>query len=495
MKKTSIIVSVFNKEQFVRRCLDSIYRQMNNEVEVIVIDDGSTDMSRYIVDEYKPKGFRVYHQKNKGVGSARNAGLQKAKGEFITFLDADDAYCDGAIEKLLAYAKKNLPVIQYGQNRWMSEKRLQKTDIAPNKFFGIEKLPRRWQMVWNKLYRADIIKDIKFQEDLSFGEDTIFNIEVLMKTKELKHAPHILIDHFFDDENSLCRGQLTLEKLEDFIQALNELAKKQTDENVRDWIKKRIEAHKVSPLFRRFGYGRKEIGKYDIVYCLKETPKNEELRYSLRSVEENLKYRNVVFYGGCPVDLKPDRSVRIAQIEPTKWERVRNLLMNICNDEELTDDFWLFNDDFYILKPMSEDMKPQYNGTLYSHVIHIEARHNNRPTIYTQRLRHLIKTLEDNDLDCLNYAVHKPILYNKEKLKEVLTRFPDEPMIRALYGNYWKIGGEDKRDMKVQLKDYKHLDRVKEKWEFLSSSDSSFNNGNVGVFIRERFNQKSRFEK
>ena len=196
-------------------------------------------------------------------------------------------------------------------------------------------------MVWNKIYRADIIKGIKFQKDLSFGEDAIFNIEVLMKTKELKHAPHILIDHYFDDENSLCRGQLTLEKLEDFIQALNELAEKQTDKNVRDWIKKRIEAHKTSPLFRRFGYGRKEIGKYDIVYCLKEAWTNEELRYSLRSVEENFKYRMVVFYGGCPGKLTPDRHVRVIQSQPTKWERVRNMLYLICDDDELTEDFWL----------------------------------------------------------------------------------------------------------------------------------------------------------
>lgn len=495
MKKISIIVTVYNKEPFVRRCLDSIYRQMNNDIQVIVIDDGSTDKSKKIVDEYKEKGFEIYHTKNKGVSSARNFGLKKVKGEFITFLDADDAYREGAIDILLAFTEKNLPIIQFGQYRWIDEKNLQKIDKPISKFFSIEKLPRRWQMVWNKLYRADIIEDLNFCEGLSFGEDELFNIKALFRAKELKHAPQALIDHYFDDANSLCRGGLNRERLEEFIQALGNFTLVVPNEDYRKWIFELIKKHENSELFRRYGYGRKEMGKYDIVYCLKETPRNEELRYSLRSVEENLKYRNVVFYGGCPVDLEPDRSVRIAQTEPTKWERVRNLLMNICNDEELTDDFWLFNDDFYILKPMSEYMKPQYNGTLYSHVIHIEARHNNRPTIYTQRLRYLIKTLEDNDLDCLNYAVHKPILYNKEKLKEVLMRFPDEPMIRALYGNYWKIGGEDKRDMKVQLTDYKHLDRVKEKWEFLSSSDRSFNNGNVGVFIRERFNQKSRFEK
>ncbi len=350
-------------------------------------------------------------------------------------------------------------------------------------------------MVWNKLYRVDIVKDLKFNEKLKFGEDEIFNIEALFKVYEIKHAPQILINHYFDDKNSLCRGNLNLKIIEDFLCEMKKLADKQTDKNNRQWILDKIEIHKDSEVFRQLGYGRDNIGKYDIVYCLKETPKNEELRYSLRSVEENLKYRNVVFYGGCPVDLKPDRSVRIAQNEPTKWERVRNLLINICNDDKLTEDFWLFNDDFYILKPMPEDMPPQYNGTLYEHIIHVEGRHGNSPTIYTQRLRHLVNTLEKNDYDCLNYAVHKPILYNRKKLKEVLEKFPDEPMVRALYGNYWKIGGFNNRDMKIQLLDYPHIDRIRKNWDFLSTSDKSFNFGNIGEFIRERFKNKSRFEK
>ena len=202
----------------------------------------------------------------------------------------------------------------------------------------------------------------------------------------------------------------------------------------------------------------------------------------------------VVFFGGCPYDIKPDRFVKIAQVEPTKWQRVRNLLVNMCNDEELAKDFWLFNDDFFVMKPMPEDMAPQYNGILQDHIKKIEERHN-RQTPYTEQLRRLVKTLEYNGLDCLNYAIHKPIRYNKQKLKEVLDKFPDEPMVRSLYGNYWEIGGENSKDVKTISTDIDNLYETIKDWDFISTYDNSFRFGNIGEYLRNEFNEKTRFEK
>ena len=78
---------------------------------------------------------------------------------------------------------------------------------------------------------------------------------------------------------------------------------------------------------------------------------------------------------------------------------------------------------------------------------------------------------------------------------EVLNTFPDEPMIRALYGNYWGIGGVSKHDMKIELLDYNKMEVLKNDWEFVSTSDDSFKSGNVGAYLRLRFNNKSRFER
>ena len=490
----SIIIPVYNQKNFVCRCLESVKNQDLENVQVIVVDDGSNDGSEKIVDEYK-KDFEIYHLTHKGVSHARNHGLKKARGQFITFLDADDAYSSGAIAIMEKYTRHNLPIIQFGQFRAKCETSDVRMDRIRNQIYTLDKLPKRWTMVWNKIFRADVIEGLKFKETMQFGEDEIFVLEALLRVGELKHAPHPLVFHYFDDDNSLCRGGLSLKRLEGLIRALKALAKKQTDEKKKQVILDKIKTHEESPLFKRFGYGREANGHYDVVYCLKDTPTNEELRYSLRSVEENWQYRNVVFAGGCPNGLNPDYHMKAEQTAPTKWERVRGLLLKICDDENITEDFWLFNDDFFILKYIEcETMPPLYNGNLRNYIKKVEERHNNEITVYTKRLRHLVETLEEAGKGLNNYAVHKPMLFNRKKLKALLEKFPNEPMTRALYGNYYEIGGESQHDMKVQLIHFPKLEKVKYIWPFISTSDSSFKSGNVGRFLRERFNEPSRFE-
>lgn len=499
-KCVSVIVTVYNKKDFVKRCLDSIVNQTDKSAQIIVVDDGSNDGSEKICDYYEKVGFEVYHTKNKGVSAARNFGLKKAVGDYITFLDADDAYTENALEILSKYAEKGLPIVQYGQYRYKTETELVKKDNAPNAVFKIPTMPKRWAMVWNKLYKASLIKDnaIKFIEGMQFGEDEMFNIECLIVAGEIKHAPQSLVLHYFDDTKSLCRGQLSLNRLERLDDELNkkleQLVKDGASRTKIKWVKEIINRHRHSKVFQERGWERGLSGHYDVVYFLKNTPTNEELRYSLRSIVQNWQFRNVVFYGGCPNGIKPDRYVVDPQTAITKWQKVRNMLRRACDDEYLSEDFWLFNDDFFVLKPMPETMPPQYNGTIYQHIVHVEGRHGNAATDYTLRLRNLVKTLEKAGKPCLNYAVHKPMLINRKKMAEVLDLFPDEPMSRALYGNYWEIGGEDKRDMKVVLLNYSKMGKVENEWEFLSSQDSSFNCGEVGRFIKKKFNKPSRFE-
>lgn len=95
MSKLSIIIPVYNVEKYLSKCLNSILRQTYQDYEIILIDDGSSDSSGIICDWYADKDSRikVVHQPNKGVSCARNAGLELSKGEFITFIDADDELC------------------------------------------------------------------------------------------------------------------------------------------------------------------------------------------------------------------------------------------------------------------------------------------------------------------------------------------------------------------------------------------------------------------
>lgn len=98
----SVILPVYNVEKYLRECLDCILRQTYQDFEVLLIDDGSADSSGQICDEYaaKDKRFVVIHRKNAGVSSARNLGMQKAKGEYIAFIDSDDMISDDYLEKL-----------------------------------------------------------------------------------------------------------------------------------------------------------------------------------------------------------------------------------------------------------------------------------------------------------------------------------------------------------------------------------------------------------
>ena len=223
----------------------------------------------------------------------------------------------------------------------------------------------------------------------------------------------------------------------------------------------------------------------DIVYFVKDTKVNEELRYSLRSLK-NFPHNKVWFYGGCPEGLKPDRHIEIDQDKPTKWENIFEMFKLACLNDDITDDFWLFNDDFFIMKKIKK-MPNFYHGDLYKRVVTLEDKHNG-VTPYSQQLRYTLQELEGMGCETLNYALHVPMLINRVKGQE-LTKIINGPMIRCLYGNYFKIGGEDHSDFKIDSKTKEYKD-----WEYLSTNDKSFNFGRVGEQIREIFSDKCKYE-
>lgn len=226
----------------------------------------------------------------------------------------------------------------------------------------------------------------------------------------------------------------------------------------------------------------------DIVYFVKPDLVNNELRYSLRSVEKNFPARKVIFYGGQPIELIPDMACPVIQHGQNRYEKVRNMLRAACENDEITEDFWLFNDDFFILQPM-ETVPAWYEGDLLSRIQSIEARRG-RQSGYTQQLRRTTETLRAAGCGILNYAVHVPMRINRVRMLQTLNRFPNCPMFRALYGNMHGIGGIDSPDVKI----IGSQATFGPDWTLVSTSDSSFINGAVGEDIRARFPGKSRWE-
>lgn len=501
--KLSLIVPVHNKALFLRRCLDSIVNQTKRckDCQVIIIEDGSTDESPAICASYEQYGFEVAYTKNQGVSGARNLGLGMADGEYVTFVDADDALEPNAISTMLAWADSGHNIVQFNHSRYIAgPEELPTKRLVAGGRYTLERTPKYWVYVWNKMYRKSFLDEynIRFKRDMRFGEDEMFNVECLIQNDGFYQVRDFTYRHYFDDTNSICRGELNLDLIKGLDKALNErLARAQAegDERSAEWLTRVITRHHESPTFNRFGFNRGGVGKYDIVYFVKDCIVNEELRYSLRSVEENFKYRDVWFYGGCPSGLKPDHHVAVNQTQPSKWERVRNMMMRACENDNITEDFWLFNDDFFVLKPVNEDIPAYHNGSIYRQIVRVEDRHGMTSNDYTRRLRHLAQTLERANKDCVNYGVHNPMLINRKKMSEVLRLFPDEPMSRGLYGNYWEIGGVRRRDMKIRVTAYGNMEAVRNDWEFVSTSDESFESGDVGRFLKNKFKERSRFEK
>lgn len=227
--------------------------------------------------------------------------------------------------------------------------------------------------------------------------------------------------------------------------------------------------------------------KLDVVYFIKPDLVNNELRYSLRSVENNFPPRYVWFFGGQPIELTPDRRAPIIQSGANRYEKVRNMLRAACENDEITEDFWLFNDDFFVLRPL-EDIPAWYDGDLFSRIEDIERRKGRSG--YTQQLRQTVEALQEAGCGVLNYAAHVPMRINRQKMLQTLDRFPDCPMFRALYGNMHEIGGINAPDVKIHEPQYTFPRDAC----LVSTSDSSFINGQVGRDIRERFPNKSKWE-
>lgn len=181
-KLISVIVPVYNVEKYLCRCVDSILNQTYPYLEIILVDDGSTDNSVKICDEYAKKDSRikVIHKRNGGVSSARNVGLQNVTGEFVTFVDSDDYLESTCLEKMHnGMIKSNVDLVVV---RWKNQDGIIKIGNTDETFK--EKMINQGQLptigllttVWGHLYRKKQLADISFDEEIFYGEDNLFSV-------------------------------------------------------------------------------------------------------------------------------------------------------------------------------------------------------------------------------------------------------------------------------------------------------------------------------
>ncbi|AHM57177.1 putative glycosyltransferase EpsJ [Peptoclostridium acidaminophilum DSM 3953] len=197
----SVVVPIFSNEKYLRRCLDSIVNQTYENLEIILVDDGSTDGSGAICDEYesRDKRIKVLHQTNQGVSAARNAGLKECQGEYIGFVDGDDwiekdmfSFLSGLLEENGA----DMAACGY----YLNDKEDPDLDMErPPEIItqesAIEKSLELKEFcfdssVYNKIYRIDIYKKngIEFDEDIAIGEDMLWLCRFIICSEKIVYS-------------------------------------------------------------------------------------------------------------------------------------------------------------------------------------------------------------------------------------------------------------------------------------------------------------------
>ena len=235
MTKISVIVPYRNAAKWLNRCCTSL-TENPGEFEFIMVDGGSNDFGPEIVRSYAEKDERfilAFNDSVSGVGGSRNIGLDLASGEWITFLDADDYLINGAYYVFTQAIRYEANIHQFNHLRYYPE-----LDIVKEKLrnaarnYSVSDLPKSWMMVWNKLIRRDLIKDIRFVEGLQFGEDELFILECLALDKRILNHDKPTVVHCFDNKASLSRTK-TERKLFKQTRALEDFIKRHKDPELR----------------------------------------------------------------------------------------------------------------------------------------------------------------------------------------------------------------------------------------------------------------------
>lgn len=302
MKNTvvSVIVPVYNAEKYIKTCIESIINQTYKNLEIIIINDGSTDNTEKIIYEYSKKDNRIKFitQKNCGVSKARNEGVKNAMGEHIMFIDADDYAELNMVEKAVNminkysvsgvffdYYIRNIERNEVTSPQILNYGVYEKNDlikIVENMSGGLY-----FSSIWRAIYKTQIIKEnsINFK-DIKFAEDLLFNIEYIMHSNAI-FISNLLLYHYCEQENS------SLKKMKKdmmvFIAYINEYAK--LVDKYKNSILKRLYSREMDLTCNRLLNGTRKYRRFVEYINIIKLPKekieiNQKLFRTLKYIQE-----------------------------------------------------------------------------------------------------------------------------------------------------------------------------------------------------------------
>jgi glycosyltransferase involved in cell wall biosynthesis len=232
MERVSIIIPIYNAEKDLAFCLNSVLNQTYQELEIILVDDGSSDTSSMICDEYAKRDPRimVYHRSNKGVSAARNYGIEKATGMFLLFVDADDTIEPEMVEGCMQLANSHqadLVICSFRYHK-IDDHCLVENSLGSHYSGSAKELFQNWFSVlmekellnppWNKLIKRELLmwSQIRFHEKFSICEDRAFSIQIIAASRKT-----VLTDKIYYNYYLKKAGTLVFQFHENYYEALS----------------------------------------------------------------------------------------------------------------------------------------------------------------------------------------------------------------------------------------------------------------------------------
>ena len=263
--KISLIIPVYNVEAFLRKCLESVERQTFKDIEVIMVNDGSTDKSIEIMEEFKSKheNFKLINQENMGLSAARNTGLKEAKGEYVAFLDSDDFIADNFLEYLYSLAKRdNSDIVYCNYKIYYPESNIgiampfSASSGVYNKEKALKTLILDMNMhyySWNKLYKRELFENNKIGFYDMFFEDIATTPRVFYFANKISVSSKPL--YYYTRRKGSILHTMNVKKVNDYTTALGV---------VRNFLQKQGEFEKYKRILRIYAIRVALVNLYSI---------------------------------------------------------------------------------------------------------------------------------------------------------------------------------------------------------------------------------------
>lgn len=311
MKKISVIVPVYNVENYIDKCIKSLLHQSIDDFEILLIDDGSTDNSGAICDEYAKKSdkVKVIHKKNRGLSSARNYGLQIAEGEFVSFVDSDDWIHKDMYLKLYKIAKKydaDIALSGYLKIYDETEEINANKDNSVKVFTNIEALNNLYNdkyketvICCNKIFKKSLFDNIRFPMG-KIHEDEFTTHKLIYKAKKIAYTNEEL--YFYRQRpGSIMRSEFNIKEL-DLLDAFKEQNKFMKNINDKDLYYKSLNRYLNS--LRLIYYKCKENieDNKDILFSIKKEYGIIYLKnLKNRKIKVSTKINEIIFLINCNI--------------------------------------------------------------------------------------------------------------------------------------------------------------------------------------------------